>query len=71
MDSSSVDEALDQVIARGAPAQRLEAQRLRELLAQDPGNAEASEAARALIEAYLHDPYLERGDHEGESGAPR
>lgn len=62
MDGSTVDDALAEVIAGGAPAQQLEAQRLRELLAQDPGNLEAREAARELIDAYLHDPYLERGD---------
>lgn len=62
VDSSSVDGALAEVIARGAPAQQLEAQRLRESLAQGPANLEAREAARALIDAYLHDPHLERGD---------
>lgn len=62
VDTSPLDGGLAEVIVRGAPAQRIEAERLREVLAQDPGNPEACEAARALIDAYLHDPYLERGD---------
>ena len=49
------------VAAHGAPAQRAEASRLAGVLAQAPHDAEAVAAARQLIDAYLHDPYLERG----------
>lgn len=52
---------LDQVIARGAPAQRAEALRLRTILEVTPDDAETTLTARQLIEAYLNDPYLERG----------
>jgi hypothetical protein len=58
-DSLSVD--LDQVIAHGAPAQRAEALRLRTILEVTPDDAETTLTARQLIEAYLNDPYLERG----------
>ena len=57
--SLSVD--LEQVIARGAPAQREEALRLRTILVATPDDAEAALTARQLIDAYLNDPYLERG----------
>jgi hypothetical protein len=52
---------LDQVIARGAPAQRAEALRLRAVLEVTPDDVEAALTARQLIDAYLNDPYLERG----------
>lgn len=58
-DSLSGD--LEQVIARGAPAQREEAIRLRARLDAKPDDAEAALTARQLIDAYLNDPYLERG----------
>ena len=58
-DSLPVD--LDRVIARGAPAQRAEALRLRAVLEATPDDAEAATTARQLIDAYLNDPYLERG----------
>jgi hypothetical protein len=58
-DSRSGD--LDQVIARGAPAQRKEALRLRAILEATPDDVEAALTARQLIDAYLNDPYLERG----------
>jgi hypothetical protein len=57
--SLSVD--LEQVIARGAPAQREEALRLRTILVATPDDAEAALTARQLVDAYLNDPYLERG----------
>ena len=57
-DSLSVD--LDQVIARGAPAQRAEALRLRTILVATPDDAETALTARQLIDAYLNDPHLER-----------
>jgi hypothetical protein len=58
-DSLSVD--LDQVIARGAPAPRAVALRLRAVLEATTDDAEAATTARQLIDAYLNDPYLERG----------
>jgi hypothetical protein len=51
---------LEVVIRRGAPAQREEARRLAEILALEPDNRDAREAARQLVDAYLHDPYLEK-----------
>ena len=57
--SLSVD--LEQVIARGAPAQREEALRLRTILVATPDDAEPALTARQLVDAYLNDPYLERG----------
>ena len=54
-------EGLDLVAAHGAPAQQAEASRLARVLADTPDDAEAVTAARHLIDAYLHDPYLERG----------
>jgi len=58
---SIVDE-LAQVVERGAPAQRLEAERLAAILATDETDPKALDAARHLIDAYLNDPYLERGE---------
>ena len=52
---------LDQVIVRGAPAQREEALRLRAILEAAPDDAETTLTARQLIDAYLNDPYLDRG----------
>ncbi len=57
----SVSEGLALVAAHGAPAQQAEASRLAGVLAETPVDAEAVAAARRLIDAYLHDPYLERG----------
>lgn len=57
----SVKEGLDLVAAHGAPAQRVEALRLASILESNPDNADARAAARHLVDAYLHDPYLERG----------
>lgn len=54
-------EDLMQVAARGAPAQVVEAQRLLACLDLAPGDEGVTEAARQLVDAYLHDPYLERG----------
>jgi hypothetical protein len=53
-------EGLEVVVRYGAPAQREEARRLIDLLAAHPDDAQGSEAALALVDAYLHDPYLER-----------
>jgi len=57
----SLGEGLDLVVANGAPAQQVEAMRLVSALAHAPDDAAAVAAARCLIDAYLHDPYLERG----------
>ena len=52
---------LDEVVARGAPAQREEALRLRAILEATPDDVQAALAGRQLVDAYLNDPYLERG----------
>lgn len=52
---------LAQIIQRGAPAHRDEALRLSAILERAPDDAAAHEAARQLGDAYLNDPYLERG----------
>jgi hypothetical protein len=51
---------LDQVIARGAPAQREQALKVRAIIEATPDDTEAALTARQLIDAYLNDPYLER-----------
>jgi hypothetical protein len=53
--------ALATVAELGAPAQRAKAQRLAEILASTPDQAVALAAAEQLVDAYLNDPYLERG----------
>lgn len=58
----SIDEELARVMAHGAPAQRREAQRLLAALQGHSEDAVTVEAARQLVDAYLHDPYLERGN---------
>ena len=58
---ASLREGLDLVATRGAPAQQAEAQRLISVLLESSNDAPAMAAARQLIDAYLHDPYLERG----------
>jgi hypothetical protein len=54
-------ELLAQIIELGAPAQRVEALRLSDILHRAPDDADALEAARHLGDAYLNDPHLERG----------
>jgi hypothetical protein len=49
---------LETIAQRGGPAHAREARRLLER-AQD--GADVTEAADLLWDAYLHDPYLERG----------
>ena len=51
---------LHRVADHGGPAQSAQARRLLAELADDPDSAELQTAARALVEAYLHDPYLTR-----------
>ena len=57
----SLQEGLGLVAAYGAPAQQAEALRLVSVLLESPNDAPAIAAARQLVNAYLHDPYLERG----------
>jgi hypothetical protein len=52
--------ALQEVVAHGAPAQAAQARRLLDLLAEDPDDPAAVEAANALVDAYFNDPYLTR-----------
>lgn len=52
---------LQRIVERGAPAQRDEAIRILAVLGERPSDSDGLEAAQQLIEAYLHDPYLERG----------
>jgi hypothetical protein len=55
-----VDAQLREIIDRGQPAHAAEAARLRSLLDRSPDDPAALAAAAALVEAYLHDPYLTR-----------
>lgn len=57
----SLAQALARVAERGAPAQQAEAMRLAVVLSETPDDAGAIAAARQLVDAYLNDPYLERG----------
>jgi mannose/cellobiose epimerase-like protein (N-acyl-D-glucosamine 2-epimerase family) len=52
--------ALQEIVDRGQPAHAAEAARLLWRLTTDPGDAEALADAAALVDAYLHDPYLTR-----------
>ena len=61
MSEPALRDDLAQVMDHGAPAQQAEARRLVNLLLERPNDAEAVAAAQQLIDAYLHDPYLERG----------
>jgi hypothetical protein len=51
---------LEVVIRHGAPAQREEALRLAAHLVEAPDDEDVREAVRQLVDAYLHDPYLEK-----------
>lgn len=57
---ASLRESLDLVAERGAPAQQAEAARLAAVLDVDPVNADALAAAGLLLDAYLHDPHLDK-----------
>jgi mannose/cellobiose epimerase-like protein (N-acyl-D-glucosamine 2-epimerase family) len=52
--------ALQEIIDRGQPAHAAEAARLLARLATDPDDAQSLADAAALVDAYLHDPYLTR-----------
>ena len=58
---------LQEVCDKGAPAQAKRASELLTTLQTDPQNGSAVVEADALIEAYLHDPYLTKnpGDRGG------
>jgi hypothetical protein len=49
---------LEEVAARGAPAQSAKARELLSRLATDPQDLSAPAETDALFDAYLHDPYL-------------
>lgn len=51
---------LQHVIEHGAPAQAARAREVAEALERNPDSEELRRSADALIEAYLHDPYLTR-----------
>ncbi|MBR23825.1 MAG: hypothetical protein CMN22_02320 [Rubrivirga sp.] len=52
---------LAQVVASAAPAQSERAQQLFNALDSGPWDDATEAAARELIDAYLHDPYLTKG----------
>jgi hypothetical protein len=55
-----MDQHLREILERGQPAHAAEAARLLARLAADPGDARAMSDGAALVDAYLHDPYLTR-----------
>ncbi len=54
-------EQLGQVVSSAAPAQSERAQQFLEALDGGPWDDSTETAARELIDAYLHDPYLTKG----------
>ena len=52
---------LAQVVASAAPAQSEQAQQILDALDSGPWDDATEAAARELIDAYLHDPYLTKG----------
>ena len=52
---------LAQVVSSAAPAQSERAQQFLDALDGGPWDDSTEAAARALIDAYLHDPYLTKG----------
>ena len=57
----TVVERLQVIRQHGATAHRAEADRLIAALAVDPEDPQALLASVQLVDAYLHDPHLERG----------
>jgi hypothetical protein len=51
---------LRQVVDHGGPAQAARARELLAELEQHPADPDLLRAAAALVDAYLHDPYLTR-----------
>jgi len=49
---------LEEVVKRGAPAQAAKARELLDRMAGDPTDSSAITETDALVDAYLHDPYL-------------
>ena len=60
--AGAVETMLQHIVKRGAPAQAAHARALLEAQASAPESEELRRSAEALIEAYLHDPYLTRGE---------
>ena len=54
-------EQLTQVVTSAAPTQSERAQQLLNALDSGPWDDATEAAARELIDAYLHDPYLTKG----------
>ena len=54
-------EQLGQVVGSAAPAQSERAQQILDALDSGPWDDATEAAARELIDAYLHDPYLTKG----------
>ena len=52
---------LRQVVTSAAPAQSERAQQILDALDSGPWDDATEAAARELIDAYLHDPYLTKG----------
>ncbi len=55
-------EQLGRVVSSAAPAQSERAQQFLEALDGGPWDDSTEAAARELIDAYLHDPYLTKGN---------
>lgn len=53
---------LNEVEAKGAPAQATRAAELLAQLTRHPDDQSALDEADALIDAYLHDPYLTKNE---------
>lgn len=51
---------LRHIVEHGAPAQAARAREMLAELARAPDSAELLRSARALVDAFLHDPYLTR-----------
>jgi hypothetical protein len=49
---------LTEIIEKGAPAQAAKARELLDRIAGDPTDSSAIAEIDALVDAYLHDPYL-------------
>lgn len=60
MEPRAGNASLSEVVQRGGPAQADEARRLLAALAEHPDDPAVAEAADALVDAYLNDPYLTR-----------
>jgi hypothetical protein len=59
-DTRAMLSLLQQIVEHGAPAQAVRARELLAELARAPDSDEALRSARALVDAFLHDPHLTR-----------